>query len=290
MGGDSFPTQHRGFDFFAVIAIQLFFDPRENAGGAAGANELDASRFPFMPQYRVQERPDLGLEQISHPVTAGAKFRLGWGVGRRKLLQQPHRAEAKTVGESFFPAMTENEFRATAADIQNQERRGCQRCVGGHAAKNPVRLACPGDDFGFKPGCAFDGVGQLPGIDRVAGGAGGYDANGDGAFFAGGAGKIRDDFSGMGDGARLQLMGFVEPLAQPGLPAFLEHRAHLLGRHIGDEQFYRVGPDINDGAAHGFHGRSIKNSARGAKSLIVTFTRQEFVGVALACRGCNVLA
>jgi hypothetical protein len=48
-------------------------------------------------------------------------------------------------------------------------------------------------------------------------------------------------------------------------------RRDLMPTHVGYEQFYRVGADINDGAAHGFHALNIKNPAVETKVKIATF-------------------
>jgi hypothetical protein len=57
----------------------------------------------------------------------------------------------------------------------------------------------------------------------------------------------------MGDRLHLQPAGFVKTPAQARLPAFLMHRPHVASRHVGDQQFDRVGADINDSAPYGSH-------------------------------------
>ena len=91
------------------------------------------------------------------------------------------------------------------------------------------------------------------GIHRVARGAGGDDADGVGIFFARDFGKFPDGLGGVRDGFRLEPVRFVKSLAEARLPALLMHRPHVAPRHVGHQQFDRVGADINDGAPHSFH-------------------------------------
>ena len=99
------------------------------------------------------------------------------------------------------------------------------------------------------------------GIHRVARGAGGDDADGVGIFFARNFRKFPDGLGGAGDGFGLQPVRFVKAFAQPRLPAFFMHRLHVAPAHVGHQQFDRVGADINDGAADGFHGAARLQSA-----------------------------
>ena len=116
-----------------------------------------------------------------------------------------------------------------------------------------------------------NGVRQIAWVHRVARGAGGEDADGGGIFFLREAGEFRHGGSGVRDGRRLQNVRFVKPLTEPRLPAFFQHRAHLATGHVGDEQFDRVGADINDGAADGFHSSQITVRAAGSPIENVTF-------------------
>ena len=74
-----------------------------------------------------------------------------------------------------------------------------------------------------------------------------------GVFFARDFGELPDGLGGVRDGFGLEPMRFVKSLAEPRLPAFFMHRPHVAPRHVGHQQFDRVGADINDGAADGFH-------------------------------------
>ena len=173
----------------------------------------------------------------------------------------------KLAREMFVLALAENEFRAPAADVQQQQRRLRQFRVGGHALKHPFGLLLAGNDFDFEIGRAFDGRGEVAGIHRVARGAGGDDADGIGISFARDLGELPDGLGGAGDGFGLEPVRFVKALAEPRLAAFLVHRPHVAPRHIGHQQLDRVGADINDGAANGFH-EAQSYKATGAKTQV----------------------
>ena len=67
-----------------------------------------------------------------------------------KFLQEPHGAERETVREMLVFAPAKNEFRAAAADVQQQQRRPGQFRVGGHTLKRQLRFARAGNDFHFQ--------------------------------------------------------------------------------------------------------------------------------------------
>ena len=93
--------------------------------------------------------------------------------------------------------------------------------------KRPYGLLPAGNDFNLQSRGRLDGGNQILGIDRVARGAGGDDADGPGAVLARRPGKIGDGIGGIGDGLHLQPAGFIKALAEAGLPAFLVHRLRV---------------------------------------------------------------
>jgi hypothetical protein len=76
---------------------------------------------------------------------------------------------------------------------------------------------------------------------------------------------VRDAFG-------LKPVRFIKSPAEPRLPAFFVDGLHVASGNIGHQQFYRVGADINDGAADGLHrANKIGNAAAKTKMKIVTF-------------------
>jgi hypothetical protein len=71
-------------------------------------------------------------------------------------------------------------------------------------------------------------------------------------------------------------MGVVKSPAKTGLPRFLVDRVDPATMHVRDQQFNRVGADINDRTANGFHsGPKIRNRPMETKGKIVTFCRPD---------------
>ena len=104
----------------------------------------------FAPQGGFEFGADFVLQKIFQPVAAGGEFGARRRVAVRKFFHQPHGAEREAVGEMFVFAPAKNEFRAAAADIQQQQRRLRQFRVGRHALKHPFGLLPAGDDFNFQ--------------------------------------------------------------------------------------------------------------------------------------------
>ena len=149
--------------------------------------------------------------------------------------------------------MAENEFRAAAADVEQQQWVFCQFRIRGHALKCPVRLAGTGDDFCGQTAGVKNGIGQLRRIDRVPRRAGGDDAGGKGLLLAGDLDEFRNGGGGAGDWLGLKPMRFIESLAEARLPAVLMHRQNANAGHIGNQQFYGIGSNIYDRPANRSH-------------------------------------
>jgi len=154
------------------------------------------------------------MQKFFDPVAAGGEFGARRRIAVREFLQEPHGAEREAVREMRAFALAQNEFRAAAANVQQQQRRLGQFRVGGHALKHPRGLLPAGNDFHLQFRCRFDGGNQIVGIDRVARGAGSDDADGPGVVLACRSRKIGDGIGGMGDGLRLQPAGFVKAPAR----------------------------------------------------------------------------
>ena len=253
VGDDLFQGQNHAFNFFAVESIQLLFHTGENAGGAAGADETDGAGFFPLLQGWFEQRPDLGVKQVLHPVAASEKFSLCRWVADGKFLHESHRAERKAVGKSLFCAVAENEFRAAAADIEQQQWMFRQFRVRGHALKRPVRLAGAGDDFRGQTAGVENRGGQLRRIDGIPRRAGGDDAGGKGFLLAGDLDEFGHGSGGAGDRPGLKPVRFIESLAEARLPAVLMHRKNATAGHIGNQQLYGIGSNIYDGTANRSH-------------------------------------
>ena len=78
----------------------------------------------------------------------------------------------------FVFALAQNEFRAAAADIQEQQRLRRKSEIRRDAAEGPFGFFFAGDDFNLHSRGGFDGGKQFVGVDSVARGAGGDDADG----------------------------------------------------------------------------------------------------------------
>ena len=130
--------------------------------------------------------------------------------------------------------------------------------VGGHAPKPQLRLLVAGDDFDFQAGGVLDGARQFLAVHRLARGAGGEDTNGDGLSLAGHGGEGGKRVGGSGNGFGTQAVRFVETVPKARLFALLADRPNLMPGHVGHQQLHRVGADINDSAADGFHGLSLE--------------------------------
>ena len=105
----------------------------------------------------------------------------------------------------------------------------------------------------FKPGGVLDGGRQLLAIHRLARGAGGNDPNRHGLSLAGQGRKAGNGSGGGGNRFGLQAMRLVETVPEAGLLALLANRLNLIAGHIRHQQLHRVGADIDDRAADGFH-------------------------------------
>ena len=55
------------------------------------------------------------------PIEEARAFFRRWWIGNRKPLEQPHRADGKTSAKGPRHSSAENEFRAAATDIEDQE-------------------------------------------------------------------------------------------------------------------------------------------------------------------------
>jgi hypothetical protein len=59
---DLVKAQNRALDFFAVEAVQFFFDARQDARRAAGADQLDFAGFIFQRRFKL--RPDFACRKF----------------------------------------------------------------------------------------------------------------------------------------------------------------------------------------------------------------------------------
>ena len=111
------------------------------------------------------------LDITVHRGATSRPFGVGGWIGVRQVFQQTHRAESVTVTKPLAVAFAENEFRAAAADVHNQQRLTGEKRVRRDAAKRPVRLLLAGNDFDRQSRNVLDGGGQFRGIDRIPRGA-----------------------------------------------------------------------------------------------------------------------
>jgi hypothetical protein len=191
---------------------------------------------------------DVLFQETSQPFPQGRQLGFLRRIARRKFLQQPHRAQRKAVAKMLFVAVTQNELRAAAARVENQQRKFRQRGIRRHPVKRPVRLLFTRDDFHLQTRGAFYGVEQSPGIPGVARGAGGDDPDGFRLPFTRRARETGDDGGGLRHRFGLQPVRLIKSLSEPRLFALLAQRPHVPTLNLGDEQLDRVRANINDSA------------------------------------------
>ena len=183
MPAHAFEAEARGFDVGRDRIVRFQFHSRQDAGGAAGADQLEpAVRGMKLDSPNSSSAPSFGCTSVFKNVFSqsrhvGQFFRLR-RIAVRNFFHQPHRAERKTFLKMFVLALAQNEFRAAAADIEKQQRLRRQLRIGGHAMKRPLGFLFAGNDFHFQARRGFDRGNQFLGVDRIARGAGGDDADG----------------------------------------------------------------------------------------------------------------
>ena len=178
------------------------------------------------------------------------------------FLHQPDGTERETVAEMLMFASAKNKFGAAAANIHEQKRCLRQERIGRYALKCQFRFAVAGNDFDFQTGRLLDGGGQMARVDGVTRGASGDDTNRSRLVFPGFVSEPGNRFGGACSGSGLQSVRLVKALSKPGLPTRLEHGPDIVPGDIGYQDFYRVGANINDGAANGLHRPKARPSAQ----------------------------
>jgi hypothetical protein len=171
----------------------------------------------------------------------------------RHLLDEADRPEGKTLAKVFLFSLAQDQFSAPAADIHQEQGNSSKGGIGSYPLKNPIRLLISGDDLDLQSGSLFNRGGEVGRIACITRGAGGDRADGGGVMLASEVRKFRDGSSRGGDGFGLQAMSLVKAAAKPSLFALLEGRKHVIAGNIGNQQFDRVGADINDSPADGLH-------------------------------------
>jgi hypothetical protein len=134
--------QTRPLDFFAVEAVQLFFDPREDARRAAGADQLDFAGFSFFSAGSSCGRTSSCRKFFSQSRQALNSPRVGGSLCGNFSISRTV-PSGKLCAKCVFSRLAQNEFRAAAADVQQQQRLPGQFRVGGHALKRPSGLRAP---------------------------------------------------------------------------------------------------------------------------------------------------
>lgn len=173
------------------------------------------------------------------------------GVGGAEVFEEADGAEVEAMAEVLLGVLADDDFGAAAADVEDEEGVLVEGWVGENAAEGPVGFLFAADDVDRELGGLVDGLEEVVGVARVAGGAGGDGADGESAE---GTGLVReggDGLGGAGDGFGLEGVGLVEPLSEAGLLADFQDRFDRVGVEVGDEEFDRVGSDVDDGAALG---------------------------------------
>ena len=152
-------------------------------------------------------------------------------------------------------AFPENEFRAAAADIDDEQRLAGKDRVRDDTAKYPIGLLFAGDDFDRRSRSLLDRGNQFRRIGRVPRRARRDNARRGRSEFTGLSGELSHCTSRARDRRRLKATGLVKTAAETGLFAPFDERFHAVGRHFRHQQLYGIGPDINDGAANATCGR-----------------------------------
>jgi len=219
----------------------------------AGSDELDDAGLGFAPERRFKLRANRFIQKFFQPRAARGQLAGGWRIAGRKFFQEPHRAEGITFGEMLLPAPAQNEFRAAATDVNQEQRLLRQFWIGGHALKCPCGLLFAGNDFHLQARYGLDGVRQILRIRGVPRGAGGDDPDGGCLVASRRTRKHGNRLRGLRDGIRLEPVGIIKPLAQARLDAALPDWLDVRHRDIGHQQFYGVGANVNDSTADWFH-------------------------------------
>ena len=120
--------------------------------------------------------------------------------------------------------------------------------MGSNSLEDQICLFFAGDDFQFAF-CLGNSLIEFGTVGGFAGGAGGEDAEGCGAEFAGLIGELADDVGGFVDAVGLKDARFEHALAKPGLFASLQDGRDDSIMLVGDEDFDGIAADIDDGAA-----------------------------------------
>src|SRR5947208_5808761 len=249
-----FPGQARRLDPVAIEFHQPQFEPSQDAGGPARADELHRASGE-RPQLGLNDWTDLVLQELALPGAARLPLCAGVRIGVGQLFQQPDRAERETVTKLLTVAFPENEFRAAAADIDDEQRLAGKNRVRDDTAKYPIGLLFAGDDFDRQSRSLLDGGNQFPWIGRVPRRARRDNARRGRSEFTGMSSKLGHRPSRARDGRRLKAPGLVETAAETGLFAPFDERFHAVARHFRHEQLDGIGADVNDGAANATCGR-----------------------------------
>ena len=100
----------------------------------------------------------------------------------RHFFHQANGAERKAVLKMFALALAEDEFRAAAPDVQQQQRQLRQFRIGRHTLERPFGLLIAGDDLHFQRRGRLDGGDQLLRVHRITRRARRNHANGNPQF------------------------------------------------------------------------------------------------------------
>src|SRR5690242_1824830 len=119
-------------------------------------------------------------------------------------------------------AFAQDEFRASASDVDDQERLAAKDGIGNDPAKRPVSLLFTGNDLHLKTGRPADGVKKFGLIGGVPRGAGRDHTYGRRRPLARLLSKPGHDTRRVGNGSRLQAACLVKAAAQPRLLASLQ--------------------------------------------------------------------
>ena len=150
--------------------------------------------------------------------------------------------------------VAQDEFRAAAADVEDEQRSiggEVQGEVGADGGVGKLGLAVSGDDLNVNASARPGLADEVQAVGGVAQGAGAHAQNGLRALPPGLVGEAGNGVQRPGHGRFVQTLGRVHALAEPGhVRLFGDDGERAVVRNVGDGHFGGVGPDVNGGEAH----------------------------------------